>query len=170
MTLSPTGKLVPIKSLQAIAGIETHPTPKLDFNVYGGAEYFGRTVYTSSSLFGATAGPYVVGYGSQYFSNSTCQTEGSTASATSAATGYCTGNNQWVWAIQPQLWYRFWKGKQGTMQIGASYAYVYRQTWAGLSASQSTTGVASIPTSLLTLTSPSSIENVVMLAYRWYLP
>ncbi len=42
VTYRQNGSLSTIKNLQAVAGIEAHPTPKLDVYFYGGDEYLGR--------------------------------------------------------------------------------------------------------------------------------
>lgn len=162
VTIRPDGSLEPIKALQAITGIETHPTPKFDFYIYGGDEYYGRTAYRSATpLFGAattaTNVPVVVGYGSPFFSNSGCQFEGGSA---------CAGNNRSVWAIQPSAWYRLYQGKEGSVQFGASYAYIYRQTWSGLNVVNGTNVLTSGPTFI----QPKSIENIVMTSFRYYFP
>jgi hypothetical protein len=162
VTIRSDGTLVPVKALETVAGIETHPTKKLDFYIYGGDEYFGRTYYTTSSpLFGATASktnvPVYVGYGSPYFSDAGCQFEGSTT---------CSGQNRSVWAVQPALWYRFYQGKEGSLQFGMTYAYIYRQTWSGLNVA----GGTNISTTTPTFYQPKSIENMVMTSFRYYFP
>ena len=172
VTINPVnGELIPIKALQGIGGVELHPTPKLDVDIYGGAEYYGRVSYSFSNtqkLFGGTvqnstftaASPYTVGYGSPLFNNSGCQTEG----------GTCTGNARSIWAIQPAIWYRFYKGKAGSLQLGASYAYVHKTAWAGVAS----TGSVSDSTGSLVNTgisaAPNSIENIAMTSFRYYLP
>src|SRR5208337_1854792 len=36
VTYNPRGAPVPVKAVQTVLGIETHPTPKFDVNIYGG--------------------------------------------------------------------------------------------------------------------------------------
>lgn len=167
VTLRPDGTLIPIKAVQMVAGLETHLTPKFDFNIYGGGDYYGRTTYVlpkgaTSQLFAAAASasnlPVITGYGSPYFSNAQCSIEG-------AAT--CAGANRYVWAVQPQLWYRLYRGKEGTVQIGASYAYVYRRAWAGLSSNSTVSSSSVIGGSLA---EPTGINNIIMTSFRYYLP
>lgn len=71
-----------------------------------------------------------------------------------------------VWAIQPQLWYRIFKGREDTVQFGASYAYVYREAWGGVGSH--TTG--SMSAGYANLFSPKTINQIVMTSFRYYLP
>jgi hypothetical protein len=167
VTIRPDGTLVPIKAVQMVAGFETHVTPKFDFNIYAGGDYYGRTTYmlptgSTTQLFGAAATasnlPVITGYGSPYFSNSQCNIEGAST---------CAGNNRYVWAVQPQIWYRLYRGKEGTVQIGASYAYVYRRSWSGLSAASTVSSTSAIGGPL---TEATGINNIIMTSFRYYLP
>lgn len=158
VTVRPDGSLVPIKALQAIVGIETHPTPKFDFNVYGGTEYYGRTTYSATSLFGKT-GNAILGYGAKSFLDGGCNTEATTLGVTGALACQSSAQNRNVWTVQPQIWYRLYRGKEGTLQFGASYAYTYRRTWDGVTSATNNTVVR-----------PLAIENTVMTAFRYYLP
>jgi hypothetical protein len=159
VTVNTKGDLIPVKGLQAILGIETHLTPKFDFNFYAGDEYYGRTTYsTQTGLFGSTnVGTYIIGYGAPQFIDSGCvETTGNTTCMSSA-------QNRNVWTLQPSMWYRLYRGKVGTVQLGASYSYTYRRTWDGVNSN------ANIPSSLLPVR-PFAIENIVMTSFRYYLP
>jgi hypothetical protein len=142
VTLRPNGTIVPILSYQTLVGLELHPAPKLDLWLYGGNEYFGRSAYTTTA--GTTT--IGVGYGSPLNNLSGCALE------TPSATQPCNAQNRDVWQIQPGFWYRFWRGKEGTLQYGMSYSYVHRRPWAG-------TGGR-----------PVGINNIVMTSLRYYLP
>jgi 5-bromo-4-chloroindolyl phosphate hydrolysis protein len=153
VTIRSDGTLIPVKGLQAVAGIETHPTPKLDFDIYGGNEYYGRTTYTSTTpLFGATAKatntPVTLGYGAPSFINSGCALEAPTA--TQLCQSLSQNRNEWT--VTPVLWYRLFKGKEGTLQYGMSYSYIHRKTWAGIGGN------------------PTGIQNIIMTSFRYYLP
>lgn len=63
-----------------------------------------------------------------------------------------------MWQIQPGFWYRFWKGKEGTVQYGMSYSYVHRRAWAG------TVGTS------VGVSNPVGINNIVMTSLRYYFP
>jgi hypothetical protein len=111
---------------------------------YGGDEYYGRTTYN--------VGSDVIGYGSPDFIDSGCNQDSLTPSP-------CQSQTRNLWAVQPGFWYRLYKGKAGTVQFGASYAYVYRRTWDGANSA----GVAGA-------VSPVAIQNQVMTAFRYYIP
>jgi hypothetical protein len=138
VTLRPDGSIVPIRALQALGGAEFHPVPKLDLYAYFGDEYWGRTAYIDSTGKG-------VGYGSPLNDNSGCQAEVPNSSP-------CPAQNRNLWQAQPGFWYRFYKGTSGTMQLGVSYSYTHRSTWAG------------------TRVQPTGIENTVITSFRYYLP
>jgi TolA-binding protein len=140
VTVKPDGTIIPIRTLQLMAGVEAHPTPKLDWYVYGGNEYYSRAAYQN-----ATGQP--VGYGSPLNNNSGCEVESPTASQP------CQAQNRNLWEVEPGFWYRFYKGSAGAVAIGASYSYIYRNTWAGLNSAQ-----------------PKGIENMVMTSFRYYIP
>ena len=148
---------MPIKALQAVAGIETHLTPKLDINLYGGDEYYGRTTYRTAALFGKT-GTAIEGFGAPQFLNGGCNTDALTLGLANALPCQSSTQNRNVWTIQPQVWYRLFRGKEGTVLFGASYAYTYRRTWSGVGATAGST------------VRPLAIENTVMTAFRYYLP
>jgi hypothetical protein len=153
VTLKPDGTLVPVLGYQSVLGIEAHPTPKLDVYIYAGDEYYARTAYTSATaLFGATTkatnAPVVIGYGAPQFLDAGCNLEAPSASQLCLS----GAQNRNVWAVQPGFWYRFWKGREGTLQFGFSYNYIHRQTWAGVGGT------------------PQGAEHILMTAWRYYLP
>jgi hypothetical protein len=138
VTLRPDGSIVPIRAFQSLGGAELHPTPKLDLYAYFGDEYYGRAAYIDSAGKG-------VGYGSPLNDNSGCQVEVPNSSP-------CQAQTRDLWQAHPGFWYRFYKGTTGTMQLGVSYSYTNRSTWAG-------TGIE-----------PKGIENIVITSFRYYLP
>jgi len=140
VTVRPDATIVPLRTLQTMAGLEWHPTSRWDWYVYGGDEYYSRTSYTN-----ATGQP--VGYGSPLNNNSGCQVESPTA------TQPCQAQTRSLWQLQPGFWYRFYKGSAGTVAMGMSYSYTNRSTWAGLEGLQ-----------------PKGVENIVMTSFRYYLP
>jgi hypothetical protein len=101
-----------------------------------------------------------MGYGALIFDDSKCQIEGGSA---------CSGQAKDVWAFQPQLWYRLYKGKAGTVQFGASYAYIYKRAWEG----RGPNGVISVVNGFPVVdgvVAPKSINNIVMTSFRYYIP
>ena len=140
VTVRPDATIVPLRTLQTMAGVEWHPTSRWDWYVYGGDEYYSRTSYSN-----ATGQP--VGYGSPLNNNSGCQVESPTA------TQPCQAQTRSLWQVQPGFWYRFYKGSAGTVAMGMSYSYTNRSTWVGLDSLQ-----------------PKGIEHTVMTSFRYYLP
>jgi len=140
VTLRPDGTIVPVHALQSLAGLEYHPTPKLELYAYGGEEYYGRAAYVNAAGMG-------VGYGTPLGNNTGCSIESPTA------TQLCQAQIRNLWQVQPGFWYRFYKGEHGTVQYGMSYSYTYKNTWAGAGG-----------------LSPKAIENMVMSSFRYYLP
>jgi hypothetical protein len=140
VTVKPDGSVLPLRTLQLMAGIEAHPRSKFDFYLYGGNEFYGRAAYVSAS-------GHPVGYGSPLNNNSGCQLETPTAAQP------CQAQNRNLWEVEPGFWYRFYRGQSGTVAVGASYSYTHRATWAGLGGVQ-----------------PKGIENMVMTSFRYYLP
>jgi hypothetical protein len=174
VTYRPNGSLEPVKGVQLVAGIETHPTPKFDFNIYGGGDYYRRITYylaPGTNFFGSAigAGGAEAGYGYQNNNDTGCSVEGA-LSATGTNSSECSGVTKSVWAIQPQLWYRIYKGKAGAVQFGASYAYVYREAWAARSPSSSNSGLGTGSTVITNLVSPKTINQIVMTSFRYYIP
>ena len=141
--VKPDGDLMPVKAAGVMAGFEIHPTANWDFDVYGGNEYYGRTIYLNAS-----GGQ--VGYGRTTANQTNCSVEVPSSSTA------CEANNRDIWEITPQIWRRFWKGKEGTLQWGFQYEYIHRKAWAG--------NVGTSPFQ------PSGIQNVLMTAVRWYFP
>ena len=114
-TLNANGAPSPLLSVQATGGIVAHPTPLID--VYG---FFG---YQSSgrSYFNSNGGNY--GYGNPGYDNRGCYTEMSSLG--------CTANIHSVMEATMGAWYRFFKGKYGTVEGGLQLAYSRVNTWSG---------------------------------------
>ena len=144
VTYAQDGALVPLKEAQALAGLELHPTPKLDWYFYGGDEYVGRDWYV-----GTDGKPY--GYGSSKADNSACQ------QTYFGADAKCQANFRNLQEITTGFWYRFYKGPAGTIQLGAQAEYIRKLTWAG-----TTTNFAT--------TTPKGDEAIVMTSFRYVLP
>jgi len=167
VTYNPNGFLVPVRALQALVGVELHPTAKLDIFVYGGDEYYGREAYTTkynTSLAtyaaGATSNYAAVGYGSPLVSNVYCNKDFIPAST-------CTGANKNLSEGTLGYWYRFYKGSFGTFQWGAQYEYLERSTWSGaLGAPAGTTGYVAPAQGV----APRGLDNIASTSFRFILP
>jgi hypothetical protein len=171
ITVHPDGTLAPIKSWQGLVSIETHPTPKLDFDFYAGGEYAQRTVYLST--LGSSAGK-LIGYAPITSSNAGCNIETlptSTGNGLAGATPYnpgtpanCLGATRVVLEGTAEVVYRFYTSpKYGRLQEIVQYSYLTRDGWAGL-----TSGTFGSPTA--TYGAPKATNNMVFTSFRYYLP
>jgi hypothetical protein len=113
-----------VLGLSALAGFETHPTPKVEIDTLFGNEYYGRTTYTTST--GALAG-----YGLPKATNTGCYYETAALAAAAGFSGTCTGNNRDLWNGKLYGYYDPYKGTLGTLRFGAEFDYVERTTWSG---------------------------------------
>ncbi len=115
-TIKANGSPDPLFGVQAQAGVIAHPNPRID--VYG---YFG-TQRVGHSYFNDNGASY--GYGNPGYSNAGCLQELSSLS--------CTANTRSVSEITIGGWWRFFKGKFGTVEAGTQLAYSRRQIWSGI--------------------------------------
>jgi hypothetical protein len=171
VTAHPDGTLAPIKNYQGLASIELHPTKKLDFDLYAGAEYAQRTVYLST--LGSSAGK-LIGYAPLSSANSGCNTETlptSTGNGLAGAAPYnpgtpanCLGATRIVEEGTAEVVYRFYSSpKYGRLQESIQYSYLTRDAWAGL-----TSGTFGSPTA--TYGGPKATNNMVFTSFRYYIP
>jgi hypothetical protein len=114
-----------VESLSAIVGFETHPTPKVEFDVLFGDEYYGRAQYHN-----ATNGE-LAGYGNRNAINTGCSYEIAAQAELNGQSATCTGNNRNLWNGKVYGYYDLYKGPVGTLRFGAEYDYDYRGTWSG---------------------------------------
>ncbi len=171
VTAHPDGTLAPIKNYQGLASIELHPTKKLDFDLYAGAEYAQRTVYLST--LGSSAGK-LIGYAPLSSTNAGCNTETlptSTGNGLAGAAPYnpgtpanCLGATRIVEEGTAEVVYRFYSSpKYGRLQESIQYSYLTRDAWAGL-----TSGTFGSPTA--TYGGPKATNNMVFTSFRYYIP
>lgn len=145
VTLAQDGAIIPLKEAQGLAGLELHPTPKLDWYFYGGDEYVGRDWY-----FGTDGKAY--GYGAGVADNTAC-------TYTYAPSGSkCTGNIRNLQEATTGFWYRFYKGPAGTFQFGAQYQWIHKDTWWG--------GATKAPAP----SAPKANDSMVLTSFRYVLP
>jgi hypothetical protein len=163
VTVHPNGTLEPIKSGHGLLSIETHPAPKLDLYAYYGGEYAQRTLYAT----GVTATPYT-GYGAPNASDTGCNVEtpvttsGFTGSVT--PTGACASPTRFIQEGMFGFTYKAINSpKFGRLQYQATYSYLQRQSWSGV-----TSGTYGSPTA--TFGSPRAINNMIHVSMRYYIP
>ena len=140
--IKPNGSIEPVKGGIFMAGIEAHPTPTTDFYLYGGAEYYYRTLYTPT---GGALGS--IGYGVLTANQTGCAFELGTPAA-------CVGDNKDQFEITPVLWHSFYKGPAGTLRFGLQYEFYRRNIWH----------------SLANPITPHGDQHVIMTALRWFFP
>jgi hypothetical protein len=139
-TIGPTGRPVPLREWMALAGVISHPTPQLDLYAFLGTEQTSAAYFDTYSK-GVVTKAY--GFGNPLYPNTSCAVElGSSAD--------CTGTTKAVVQGTAGLWYKFLKGRYGTMQFGAQYSYTRRFAFQGVGGA------------------PQTDENIVMLSFRYY--
>lgn len=115
-TLNAKGDPVPLFGLQAQAGLIAHPNPHID--VYG---YFG-TQRVGHAYFNSDGSSY--GYGNPLYSNAGCLQELSSLT--------CSANTRGISEATIGAWWRFFKGRFGTVEGGTQLAYARRDIWKGI--------------------------------------
>jgi hypothetical protein len=118
--------LQPVKSTAELVGFELHPTPKWDWYLYVGNEYYQRVNYSDSvhnlplnaalGLGGANqscGGAMCLGYANSNITSITSQ----------------TSPNRDVWEGTVGYIYKFWSGPYGTFQTMGEYQYYHRAVW-----------------------------------------
>jgi hypothetical protein len=144
VTVKPNGDLVPLPAINALAGFEFHPNPKLDIFVYGGDQYVDAQRYTIVK----EGKPAAAGYGSYLVNNSNCGVE-----VVPTGGAACGAQNKNLWDTTGGLWYRLWKGNFGTLQYGLQFEYISRDTWSAIKGG-----------------SPTGNDAVGLTSVRFYLP
>jgi hypothetical protein len=145
VTFRPDASFEPLLAYGGTAGIETHPNPKWDFDVYFGAEYVQKSPY-----FNAARTAVVSGYASPFAVLTGCDIE----IPANTATNTCSAANRSVWQATPGFWYRFYRGPAGTIQYGMFYSYYRRNLWTGNLGSGT----------------PNADMHEILTAFRWYFP
>ena len=134
-TFSPTGKLEPLAEYSVMGGFVGHPVPEVDVYAYGGAEGVDRKAFSGTA-----------GYGNPSVSLAGCELElGSCSAVTSNLVEGTVGG-----------WWRVIKSAYGTMQVGAQYEFVNRNTFQGVGATKGST------------VAPSANENMFLVSLRYY--
>lgn len=184
----PDGVLVPARNYQGLATLEFH-SKRLDVYANVGGEYENRTAYTvggkgagyGSTLFTnsgcyteAPPSPTAINVDTPVSTTSSSPTGSGTVPAPGSAgtpltPGFnpanppnCTGDTRNILEGSIGFWYRFYRGPKGTLQWGAQYSYIDRNTWAGTGGNFVTTGSL--------LTNPNALDNLVLTSFRYYLP
>ncbi len=168
-TAHPDGSLELLTGGSVLGRVEWRATPRLDLYGYYGGEYVKRAFY-ANGLFVTTAGPtfgqpILVGYGAPNNIVSGCYTEvlpvtsANGGGSVPGAAANCAADNRNIQEGTFGYWYRFYRGKRGTLQQGIQYSYLERHTWQGIG--NPLTGLGG---------SPKAIDNMWFTSFRYYLP
>jgi len=148
------GPLALIKNFQGLGTLEWHG-PKLDVYLNGGAEYAARTASLDLTTL------KYVGYGSPFFGNGGCYTEGGPANGAGflpvTTPSGCTGDTRALIEGTVGFWYRFYNGPKGRFQWGPQFSYVSRNAWSGTAPA----GVSN---------TPHGLDGMLFMSFRYYLP
>ena len=138
---SPLGTMQAVKGASSIFGAETHPTPKLELNVYFGTEYYFRSLYYAQAL------------SAPVLTSPTATTWTQTVGAWQKLGYGVGGNNKALLDGTFVAWYDVYKGAAGTLRYGLQYEYINRQLW-----------------TLGGVKQPKGIDNDVFLGMRYIIP
>lgn len=155
VTLGARGEVVPIRAAHGLATADLHATPKLDLYAYAGGEY----AYRAAAVTAAGAG---LGYGSPLVNNTGCDAEALPAAVNAPAAGVCNADTRFLAQGTGGFWYRFYRGRGGTLQFGLQYSHTERATWSSNATAASAVGGARVQ--------PLATENMVFSSFRYYLP
>ena len=122
VTLNAQGKPKPLPDAQATAGIVAHVNPRIDVYGYYGMQRSGRSYFSS--------GGSAYGYGNPMSSNAGCAIEMSPLA--------CTASIRSVQEFTVGAWWRFLKGRYGTVEVGTQLAYSRLETWKAIGGAPST--------------------------------
>ena len=111
VTLSELGQPIPLFSAIASTGIVGHPNKNIDVYGYFGMQESGRSYWGNGQVYG--------GYGSPYFTTAGCMIEG----------GTCEGSTHRIIEGTIGAWWRFFKGRFGTVESGVQLIYAQRKLW-----------------------------------------
>ena len=166
VTVHPDGTLSPIHNYHGLFSLETHPTKKLDVYGYFGYEYNQRTVYTSPA-------GVLTGYGVINANDSGCNTftlpatgVGGTGGVNGApgTIGTCASPTKNVQEGMIGFTYRVVNSpKYGRLQYQATYSYLERTSWQGLTGGTFGTATA-------VFGAAHAENNMIHVGMRYYIP
>lgn len=141
VTVDPNnGSLAPLHGYHALGGLVLRPGAGWTLFAYGGIEHVSARAFAVTGAAAGAAG-YGYGYGSPLFSNAGCETEGSSV---------CAANTSSIRSGTIGGWWKFYEGRLGNMQLGATDTYIRRTIFGGIGGS------------------PSTNINIALLSFRYY--
>jgi hypothetical protein len=132
----------PLRGFQALAGLIVRPAPMWTFFGYVGEEQVSKSSWTIQNALGT----FGYGYGSPFFVNSGCVTEG---------VGTCAANTSRIVSGTAGGWWKFYQGWLGNGQVGISDTWIKREIFSG------STGGG-------TFGDPSTNINIFLVSFRYY--
>jgi hypothetical protein len=168
VTVHSDGTLEPLRGLQGLLSLETHPTKKLDVFGYAGSEYAQRTYYTVGST--------IYGYAPPSINVSTCFTETAPSAPSTGSTGgvfggapydpssSCGAQTRDITQGTLGFTYRFYNSPtKGRFQYSMQYSYLTKTAWDGLFS-----GTYGTPSAVYA--APHATNNMVFTSFRYYIP
>jgi len=149
VTTRTDGTLSPIRGGSALAGLEAHPTPKLELYVYYGGDYLERELYNATGS---------VGYGRPTAATTGCLIStiaaagNNTPAASTTNPANCSPDTRDISELSTGYWFDFYRGSKGRLRQGFQYSFLNKQTWRGTGGS------------------PTANDNMVFTSFRYYLP
>src|SRR5947209_4978477 len=149
VTTRPDGTLAPIRSGQALLGLELHATSKLEVWGYYGGGYNERQLYNASGS---------QGYGRLAVNTTGCNIEtiaatgNNTPAASTTNPANCAPDIRDIQEASVGYWYDFYRGAKGRFRQGFQYSYLTKQSWRGTGGS------------------PVSNTNMWFTSFRYMLP
>lgn len=140
VTINNKLQLTPVKTVDAFAGIEIHPTPKIDYFAYGGGEYYQRVQY--SILAGQF--PTTIVPAAQVETALVTGGVGSPLGYGNISSPPGTANKD-MWMVTTGVVYRLMRGPYGTIQVSPQIQFLQRETWAGLGGSGTAATAVGVP-------------------------
>jgi hypothetical protein len=159
VTVHPNGTFEPIRNYHGLFSLETHPAKKLDVYAYYGGEYEQRTVYAT----GSATTPFT-GYAPVNNSDTGCNTEVYSNPGAITPSANCSGLTRYISEYMAGFTYKAINSpKFGQLQYRATFSYIQRTAWTGLTAG--TYGASSA-----TFGAPTTNEPMVHISMRYYIP
>lgn len=171
---APGGYLVPLTEYQALETLEWH-SKRWDIYSNVGGEYAGRQAYGTTNVgygspYASNSGCYTELPPSSTIINvaTPTSTAGTYSSGTVSPVGSvgtpltggfnpanasCNGDTRVIFEGTLGMWYRFYAGPKGRLQMGLQYSYLDRNQWAAIKGGN-----------------PNATENMFFTSFRYYLP
>jgi len=180
---APDGHLVPLTEYQALGTLEFH-SKRWDVYSNVGMEYAGRQDYGITNV--GYGSPFAdnSGCGTEHPPSSTIINVlvpttstlpvvpgGGTVTpvggvGTPLSGGFnpsnaspCNGDTRAILEGTLGMWYRFYNGPKGKLQMGLQYSYLDRNQWSAINPADPAVGI-----------SPNATENMFLTSFRYYLP